>query len=83
MLALSSATDCDLSVGMDGLRADAIKGNELAFAWRESGKQLFGKTTLSTPNRDSNLDLPVIDILVYCESSALDHAVTEAGVGVF
>nr|CAD7443263.1 unnamed protein product [Timema bartmani] len=27
----------------------------------------------STPDRDSNLDLPVIGSLVYCESSALDH----------
>nr|CAD7598704.1 unnamed protein product [Timema genevievae] len=31
----------------------------------------FGKTTLITPNRNSNLDLPVIGRLVYCESSAL------------
>nr|CAD7440116.1 unnamed protein product [Timema bartmani] len=30
-----------------------------------------------TPNRDSNIDIPVIDSLVYCESSALDHAATE------
>ncbi|CAG2063939.1 unnamed protein product [Timema podura] len=32
------------------------------------------------PNQDSNLDLPVIGslvCLVYCESSVLDHAVTE------
>nr|CAD7586103.1 unnamed protein product [Timema genevievae] len=28
----------------------------------------------STPDRDSNLDLPVIGSLVYCESSTLDHA---------
>nr|CAD7452944.1 unnamed protein product [Timema tahoe] len=38
----------------------------------------FGKTTLSTPDQDSNLDLPVIGSLVYYESSALDHAVFEA-----
>nr|CAD7569618.1 unnamed protein product [Timema californicum] len=38
----------------------------------------FGNTTISTPSRDSNLDLPVIGSLVYCESSALDHAATEA-----
>nr|CAD7392870.1 unnamed protein product [Timema cristinae] len=37
----------------------------------------FGKTTLSTPSLDSNLDLPVIGSLVYCESSALDHVATE------
>nr|CAD7398316.1 unnamed protein product [Timema cristinae] len=40
----------------------------------------FGKTTLSTPNIDSNLDLPVIGSPVYCESSALDHAANEACV---
>nr|CAD7438736.1 unnamed protein product [Timema bartmani] len=37
----------------------------------------FGKTTLSTPNRDSKLNLPVIGSLVYCKSSALDHVATE------
>nr|CAD7398355.1 unnamed protein product [Timema cristinae] len=45
------------------------------FIW--SGKQFFGKTTISTPYRDLNLDLPVIGSLAYCESSALDHAATE------
>nr|CAD7443745.1 unnamed protein product [Timema bartmani] len=39
----------------------------------------LGKPTLTTPDRDSNLVLPVIGSLVYCESSALDHAATEAG----
>ncbi|CAG2057525.1 unnamed protein product, partial [Timema podura] len=33
--------------------------------------------TLSTPDRDSNLDLPVISSLVYCKSSASDHPATE------
>nr|CAD7458848.1 unnamed protein product [Timema tahoe] len=37
----------------------------------------LGKTFISTP--DSNLDLPVIGSLVYCESSVLDHAATETG----
>nr|CAD7397090.1 unnamed protein product [Timema cristinae] len=36
---------------------------------------------LSEPYRDYNLDLPVISSLIYCESSALDHAATEAGLG--
>nr|CAD7403399.1 unnamed protein product [Timema poppensis] len=47
------------------------------------GKRLenkFGLTTLCPPNRDQNLNLPVIGGLVYCESIALDHAATEAGV---
>nr|CAD7448591.1 unnamed protein product [Timema bartmani] len=38
-----------------------------------------GKTTLSTPNRDSSLTLPIISSLVYCESSALDHVATDEG----
>ncbi|CAG2063758.1 unnamed protein product [Timema podura] len=37
----------------------------------------FVKTTLRTPDRDSNLILPFIGGLVYCESSSLDHASTE------
>nr|CAD7571131.1 unnamed protein product [Timema californicum] len=38
-----------------------------------------GKTTLSTPDRDSNLDLTIIGSLVFCKSSTLDHAAMEAG----
>nr|CAD7430488.1 unnamed protein product [Timema monikensis] len=38
----------------------------------------FEKTTLSTFDQDSNTDLSVITTLVYCENSALEHAVTEA-----
>nr|CAD7464398.1 unnamed protein product [Timema tahoe] len=38
----------------------------------------IGKTTLSTSDQDSNLDLPVIGSLVYHESNALDHAATKA-----
>nr|CAD7259807.1 unnamed protein product [Timema shepardi] len=42
------------------------------------GENNFGKITLSTFDRDSDLELPVIGSFVYCESSALDHAATEA-----
>nr|CAD7404835.1 unnamed protein product [Timema poppensis] len=38
----------------------------------------LGKTTLRTPDRDSNIDLPVIGSLVYCKSDALVHAATDA-----
>nr|CAD7395331.1 unnamed protein product [Timema cristinae] len=34
----------------------------------------FGKSTLNTPDRDSNLDHPVTDT---CESSAFDHVATK------
>nr|CAD7407255.1 unnamed protein product [Timema cristinae] len=37
--------------------------------------------TLSTPDRDSNLDFLIIGSLVYGEISALDHAATEAASG--
>nr|CAD7393702.1 unnamed protein product [Timema cristinae] len=39
-------------------------------------KIILEKTTLNTPNRDSNLDLPMISSIVYYESSTLDHAAT-------
>nr|CAD7257070.1 unnamed protein product [Timema shepardi] len=42
------------------------------------GMDIWPPGLVSTPNRDSNLDLLVIGNLVYCESSALDHAATEA-----
>nr|CAD7197144.1 unnamed protein product [Timema douglasi] len=35
------------------------------------------KTTLATPDQDSNLDRSVVSSLVYCESSNLDHVVTK------
>nr|CAD7399801.1 unnamed protein product [Timema cristinae] len=38
------------------------------------------ETTLSTPDRDVNLDLLVTGSLVYCDSSALDPTATEAGM---
>nr|CAD7447226.1 unnamed protein product [Timema bartmani] len=43
---------------------------------REIGKT-FGNKTLSTPERDSNLNLPAIGGKVHCESSGIDHAATE------
>ncbi|CAG2055262.1 unnamed protein product [Timema podura] len=49
-----------------------------AFAWRESEK-LYWEKNLGTLNRDLNLDIAVISSLVYCESSALNHAATKAG----
>ncbi|CAG2057145.1 unnamed protein product [Timema podura] len=54
-----------------------VVGIVLTFAWRKSGKPFWKK--LSTPERYSNLDLPVIGSLVYCESNILDHAANEAG----
>nr|CAD7262047.1 unnamed protein product [Timema shepardi] len=39
------------------------------------------KTTLSTPDRDLNLDISFIGSLIYCEIGALSHAGTEAVTG--
>nr|CAD7452898.1 unnamed protein product [Timema tahoe] len=60
------------SDALDHATTDA--GRVPAFAWRVSEK--IGKTTLSTANQDSNLDIPVISSLVYCKSDALDHTAT-------
>nr|CAD7443022.1 unnamed protein product [Timema bartmani] len=43
----------------------------------------FGKTTLCTPDQDSNLDLLIIGSLAYYKSSALDHMATKADVNLF
>nr|CAD7441901.1 unnamed protein product [Timema bartmani] len=42
-----------------GIGKVEYRGSEPAFAWRESGKP-FRKTTPSSPDRDMNLDLPVL-----------------------
>nr|CAD7452221.1 unnamed protein product [Timema tahoe] len=60
------------TVPVSGIRKAIFRGCLSTLTWRESGKT-FLKTTLSTPDRDSNLDFPVIESLVYCESSASDQ----------
>nr|CAD7458074.1 unnamed protein product [Timema tahoe] len=62
---------------MNQCRKVTLIGSVPTLARRESGK-----TTLSTLDQDLNLDLPVIGSLVYCESSALNHAATEVSNGV-
>nr|CAD7427680.1 unnamed protein product [Timema monikensis] len=52
----------------------------LTFVWGERVENHLGRTTLITPDRELNLDLPVIGSLVQHEISALDHAATEAGI---
>nr|CAD7601875.1 unnamed protein product [Timema genevievae] len=49
--------------------------------YRGRGEIHLGKPTLSTPDRDSNLDFPVIGSLVYCKSSALNHVATKVALG--
>nr|CAD7439946.1 unnamed protein product [Timema bartmani] len=66
----------------EGMRKVIFRGSIPVFALkeRERVENHFGKTTLSTPDRGSSLDLPVIGSLVYCKSSALDHAAIEAEI---
>nr|CAD7596598.1 unnamed protein product [Timema genevievae] len=59
-----------------GMMKAVFIGSVLAFSWRESEK-IFKENHPQYSDRNSNLDLPVIVSLVYCESSALDHAATE------
>nr|CAD7437868.1 unnamed protein product [Timema bartmani] len=40
-------------------------------------KTILEKPHFSTPDRDSNLNFPIIGTLVYCESCALEHTATE------
>nr|CAD7268376.1 unnamed protein product [Timema shepardi] len=58
---------------------DEFRGSIPAFA-RGNGKTIYEKHHLSKPNQDSNPGLPVISGPVCCESDALEHAVTEAGI---
>nr|CAD7604705.1 unnamed protein product [Timema genevievae] len=47
-------------------------------SWFDPSWMYLGKTTLSTPGRDSNLDLPALGSLAQYETSALDNYATEA-----
>nr|CAD7428518.1 unnamed protein product [Timema monikensis] len=61
--------------GVVNPRVNDGRGSIPMFVCRE-----IGKTTLSTPDRDSNLDLPINSSQVYCETSAFDHAAIEADI---
>nr|CAD7445025.1 unnamed protein product [Timema bartmani] len=54
------------------------KTSSTPFLLAEAGECKIGKTTLSTPDQDSNLNLTVTSSLVYCENESLDHVSTEA-----
>nr|CAD7260057.1 unnamed protein product [Timema shepardi] len=66
-------------VGANQRRSNTFQAEEMYLHLREGRvENHFGETTLSTTEQDSSLGLPVIGSLVYCETSALDHAATEA-----
>nr|CAD7261452.1 unnamed protein product [Timema shepardi] len=70
-------------------RQERLSEDQIAYILRETVEEVylhlrgrrvenhFEKNTLNIPKQDLNLDLPSIGSLVYCESSALDHAATE------
>nr|CAD7443404.1 unnamed protein product [Timema bartmani] len=56
------------------------QGSAPEFAWKKCGKQFLEKLSSVHPTEIRNfIPPPVIEGLFYCESSALDHAATEAG----
>nr|CAD7568849.1 unnamed protein product [Timema californicum] len=72
----STAEDGEIEVRISGLGRLYLLGMYRHLRGRQVENH-ERKTTLSIPDQDSNLDLPVIDSLVYCESSVLDHVTTE------
>nr|CAD7601893.1 unnamed protein product [Timema genevievae] len=67
-LELDNSTECGVWI------PDSKKDGRL------EDEYILGDIVGRTPDRDSNLDLPVTSSLVYCESSVLDHSATEAGI---
>nr|CAD7443514.1 unnamed protein product [Timema bartmani] len=62
-----------------GIQKVIFIGSVPSLACGESGKP-FCKTSLRTPDQDSNLDIPVFCSLLHCEGSALDQTATEVKV---
>nr|CAD7399924.1 unnamed protein product [Timema poppensis] len=77
LLPVRAICTCTNNANVLGIRKIEFRGSVPTLAWRESEK-LFRKTTLSTPDQDSNPDFPVIGTLVYCERGELDTVATEA-----
>nr|CAD7444645.1 unnamed protein product [Timema bartmani] len=72
------------STTTDDERKVIFIGNVPTFVPRESGKQFLQKPSPvgPTPDRDWNLNNPVIGSLAYCESTALNHATTRAVINI-
>nr|CAD7448451.1 unnamed protein product [Timema bartmani] len=66
------------------VNAPGYEIRSLGFDSRFGTKVFFpkGEPPHRSPGFDWNLDLPVIGSLVYCESSALDHAATGVGTAI-
>nr|CAD7449971.1 unnamed protein product [Timema bartmani] len=85
---LKKGCNRDRARGRDGYVQDKMEATDKLYLEKVyphllegKAENHFGKTTLSTTNRDLNFDLPVFYSLVYCESSALDPAAIEVECG--
>nr|CAD7426096.1 unnamed protein product [Timema monikensis] len=66
----------DIGAGMEATTNNAIARNRRVLTGEGELEKQFEKATLSISNQDSNLNLPIIGSLVYCESSTFDHTAT-------
>nr|CAD7397462.1 unnamed protein product [Timema poppensis] len=66
---------------LQGISKAIFRRDVPVFAWSKRAENYLGKTTLSTPDRDSNLDFPVMGSLAYCESSSLDQDAVKEAIG--
>nr|CAD7571446.1 unnamed protein product [Timema californicum] len=65
-------TDCSCGIGKVEFR-----GSKPAVAWRERVENHLGRTTPSSPDQDSNLDLPVLGRLAQHKTSVLANYTIE------
>ncbi|CAG2058612.1 unnamed protein product [Timema podura] len=63
--------------GVDEREWVEFKGNEPPFVWRESGKPFRKNHAPSSPDQDSNLNLPILGSPAQHETSALANYATE------
>nr|CAD7393874.1 unnamed protein product [Timema cristinae] len=66
-------------VGANTVKFKSAYAQQTGNLLRKGSEKSCKENNLSTPERDSNPDLPIISSLVYCESDALDQVATEAG----
>nr|CAD7200623.1 unnamed protein product [Timema douglasi] len=72
----SSAVELNTTSALANYATEA--GGAPKFA-RRRAESHFGKSTFSTPNQDSNPDLPVIGSPVYCKSDDFDDSTAKEG----
>nr|CAD7587977.1 unnamed protein product [Timema genevievae] len=81
MVPIKAPTVADITAGsflLVEFTTSKSKKTDISIKYRYAG---IAQTSMEDDGEDSNLDLPIISILVYCKTSALDHATTEVGLG--